>query len=101
MASTRIAAVAGHPELRRFVLEFAGPYLSAQPEDPAIEAAVTVGAGARQHGATVVEKNRFNGAWRVVFDIKPDTGAAAVELRCFLRKGPHVLTETWSYLWNP
>jgi glucan biosynthesis protein len=24
-----------------------------------------------------------------------------VELRCFLRKGQHVLTETWSYLWNP
>jgi glucans biosynthesis protein len=37
----------------------------------------------------------------VVFEIRPDTSGTPVELRCFLRKGPHVLTETWSYLWNP
>jgi glucans biosynthesis protein len=49
----------------------------------------------------VAQKNRFTGAWRTVFEIKPGTAGGAVELRCFLRKGPHVLTETWSYLWNP
>jgi glucans biosynthesis protein len=101
VSSTRSAVVMGHPELRRFVVEFEGPYLKSQPEDPAIEAPVTVGVGARQVGTTVVQKNRFTGAWRVVFEIKPDPSAASVELRCFLRKGQHVLTETWSYLWSP
>jgi glucans biosynthesis protein len=99
--STRLATVANHPELQRFVLEYSGPYLSAQPDDPEIEAVVTVGTGAAQVGATVVQKNHFTGTWRVVFEIKPGAGGGPVELRCFLRKGPHVLTETWSYLWNP
>lgn len=101
VTSTRIAAVAGRPELRRFVIEFAGAYLNAQPEDPGIEAVLTLGDGARQTGRTVVQKNRFTGGWRVVFELKADSANAAVNLRCFLRKGQHVLTETWSYLWNP
>jgi glucans biosynthesis protein len=101
VTSTRTAAVPGRPELRRFVIEFAGAYLNSQPEDPAIEAILTFGAGGQQAGRTVVQKNRFSGAWRVVFEIRSNPGDAPVELRCFLRKGQHVLTETWSYLWNP
>ena len=50
VSSTRTASVAGRPELRRFVIEFEGPYLNAQPEDPEIEAVVTVAAGAKQAG---------------------------------------------------
>jgi glucans biosynthesis protein len=99
--STRVAEVPGRPELRRIVLEFTGPYLQPQPDDPEIEAVVSVGGAARQEHATVVQKNRFTGAWRVVFEIRPDGSGGTVELRCFLRKGPHVLTETWSYLWSP
>jgi len=49
----------------------------------------------------VVQKNPIAGTWRVVFELKPDASGTPVELRCFLRKGSHVLTETWSYLWNP
>jgi glucans biosynthesis protein len=101
VASTRTAGVMGRPELRRFVVEFAGRYLNAQPDDPEIDAVVSLGEGAKQEGAVVVQKNRFTGAWRVVFEIKPDASGRPVELRCFLRKGQHVLTETWSYLWNP
>ena len=100
-SSTRVAEVPGRPELRRFVVEFTSPYLSGQPDDPEIEALVAVSGGARQEHHTVVQKNRFTGAWRVVFEIRPDPSGSPVELRCFLRKGPHVLTETWSYLWNP
>ncbi len=99
--STRTASVMGRPELRRFVVEFEGPYLKAQSDDPEIAAIVTLGTGAKQQGVAVVQKNRFTGAWRVVFEVEPDRTGHPVELRCFLRKGPHVLTETWSYLWNP
>jgi glucans biosynthesis protein len=99
--STRVAGVPGRPELRRFVIEFTGSYLSAQPADPLIESIVAVTGGAKLEQEAVVVKNRFNGAWRVAFEIRPDGSGAPVELRCFLRKGQHVLTETWSYLWNP
>jgi glucans biosynthesis protein len=37
----------------------------------------------------------------VAFALKADGSNRPVELRCFLRKKPHVLTETWSYLWQP
>ena len=100
VSSTRQASVMNHPELHRFVLEFDGPYLHGQSDDPEIEAIVTVGGGAKQENRAVVQKNRYTGTWRVAFEIKPDTSGQPVELRCFLRKGPHVLTETWSYLWN-
>lgn len=99
--STYLAEIPGRPGLRRFVIEFTSPYLKGQPDDPEIEAVLTVGAAAQQEGRPVVQKNRFAGTWRVVFEIRPKPAGGPVELRCFLRKGSHVLTETWSYLWNP
>jgi glucans biosynthesis protein len=87
-------------DLERFVVDFDGAYLSKQGPDPQIEPVVTVGQGAALAGATA-EKNPFTGTWRVAFALKPDGTGHPVELRCFLRKQPHVLTETWSYLWQP
>ena len=87
-------------DLERFVVDFTGPYLSKEGPDPAIEPVVTVGQGAKLAGATL-QKNPYNGSWRVAFAIKPDGSGHPVELRCFLRKPPHVLTETWTYLWQP
>jgi periplasmic glucans biosynthesis protein len=87
-------------DLERFVVDFGGPYLEKQGHDPSIEPVVTVGAGASLANSTV-QKNPLNGTWRVAFALKPDGSGQPVELRCFLRKAPHVLTETWSYLWQP
>jgi glucans biosynthesis protein len=99
--STHVAGVPGRPELRRFVIEFTSAYLLQQPADPTIEAVVAVSGGAKQEHEAVIQKNRFTGAWRVVFEIRPDPTGVPVELRCFLRKGDHILSETWSYLWTP
>jgi len=100
-AATRLGRTRTHEtELERFVVDFDGAYLSKQGPDPLIEPVVTVGAGAALVNATV-QKNPFNGTWRVAFAISPDGSGRPVELRCFLRKAPHVLTETWSYLWQP
>lgn len=102
VAATRLSAVSKHPDLTRFLIDFDGPYLNAQPADPAIEPVVTVGEGAALGPDTVtIQKNPNNGTWRVTFAVRPDGSGRPVELRCFLRKEPHVLTETWSYLWNP
>lgn len=99
--STRVADVPMKPDLKRFVIEFDSSYLNSQPSDPTIQAVLTVGPCAAQEDQLVVQKNQFTGAWRVVFELKPDGSGRPVELRCFLRKEQHVLTETWSYLWNP
>jgi len=88
------------PDLERFMVDFAGPYLNKQGADPLIEPVVTVGDGAKLVHADV-QKNPYNGTWRVAFALKADGSNRPVELRCFLRKRPHVLTETWSYLWQP
>jgi glucans biosynthesis protein len=101
VSSTRLASVLGHPEQRRFVLEFDGRYLDGEPSDREIKAVVTVGGNAKLLAEPVVQKNNFTGAWRVAFVIKPDGSGRPVELRAFLKKGNFALTETWSYLWNP
>jgi glucans biosynthesis protein len=87
-------------DLERFFVDFGGTYLVQDGPDPQIQPVVTVGTGASLVNATI-QKNPFNGTWRVAFAIKPDGTGRPVELRCFLRKTPHVLTETWSYLWQP
>ncbi|HTB81613.1 MAG TPA: glucan biosynthesis protein [Opitutaceae bacterium] len=87
-------------DLQRFVVDFDGPYLHGRHSDPEIEPVVTVGEGAKLVTSTL-ESNPYNGTWRVAFALKPDGSGRPVELRCFLRRPPHILTETWSYLWNP
>ncbi|HMD61550.1 MAG TPA: glucan biosynthesis protein, partial [Opitutaceae bacterium] len=100
-SATRLGRTKTHElQLERFVVDFDGAYLNKQGPDPLIEPVVTVGPGAAFAGSTL-QKNPINGTWRVAFAFKPDGSDRPVELRCFLRKPPHVLTETWSYLWNP
>jgi len=88
------------PDLERFFIDFTGPELGGDEADPSIESVVTVGAGAKLVHS-IVQKNSFNKTWRAAFSIKPDGSGHPVELRCFLRKPQHVLTETWTYLWQP
>ncbi len=87
-------------DLQHFWVDFAGSYLGNQAADPSIEAVVDVGPGAKLVYSTA-QKNPYNGTWRVAFAVRPDNSRKPVELRCFLRKPQHVLTETWSYLWQP
>jgi len=81
-------------------VDFDGPVLHNRGTDAAIEAIVSVSDGAKLMHQSI-QKNIFNGTWRVAFSIKPDGTGRPVELRCFLKREPHILTETWSYLWNP
>ena len=87
-------------DLVRFWVDFTGNYLNNQRALPDIDAEITVGAGAKLMHKSV-EKNPYNGTWRVAFAIKPDGSGTPVELRCYLKKPPHHLSETWSYLWTP
>ncbi len=99
--ATRIGHSKTHErELERFWVDFDGPLLHNRGADSAIEGVVSVNGGATLVHRSV-QKNSFNGTWRVAFAIKPDGTGRPVELRCFLKREPHILTETWSYLWNP
>jgi glucans biosynthesis protein len=88
----------GQPELKRFVVDFAGSVLQRTAEG--VEGVVTVGAGAAFVGVNT-QRNPHDNSWRLAFEIKPDGSGQPVELRAFLRKGDDVLSETWSYRWQP
>ncbi|MBL9199206.1 MAG: glucan biosynthesis protein G [Opitutaceae bacterium] len=88
------------PGLHRFVVDFDGDALRAFGADSALAPELGVGDGAKLNNATL-QKNAVNGTWRVAFTLRPDGTGRPVELRCFLKRGAQVLTETWSYLWQP
>jgi glucans biosynthesis protein len=87
-------------DLERFVVDFDGPALRRQDPDSGIEAFVEAGSGTKVVH-TSVQKNPYNGSWRAAFALRPDGSGQPVELRCQLRRASKVLTETWSYLWQP
>lgn len=87
-------------DLERFVIDFDGPKLRGMEADSGIETAVTVGHGATLMNATA-QKNPYDGTWRAAFAFRPDGSGKPVELRCYLRRSSRVLSETWSYLWQP
>ena len=98
IVSTRQGAVLEHPGQRRFVLDVAG--IEPRPGRD-LRVKLTVGAGATvvpSPGIRWIEPLRV---WRVAFELVPDGSGKPVELRCFLREGDDILTETWSNLWNP
>jgi len=84
-------------DARKFVIDFAGGQLEALAAEDAVEAAVEVSAG--EITPPVAQRNVVTGGWRVFFDYHPK-GDGPAELRCVLRLGDEVLTETWSYQWT-
>ncbi len=86
--------------ITHFWVDFDGLYLNGQKSPHDMAANISVGAGATLVHQSL-EKNPFNGTWRVAFSLHPDGSGRPVELRCFIQKPPHILTESWTYLWNP
>jgi glucans biosynthesis protein len=95
---------------RKFVVDFSGAQIDSLSADKPVEGVVTVGSGAKFMEQQVY-KNRFTGGWRIVFQILLDEALSTdkdrpktkdpVELRAFLKLGDNVLTETWSYAYEP
>jgi glucans biosynthesis protein len=104
--ATRTATM-GDQETRIFLVDFAGAELETIREDGGVEGVVTVPLGCRLVEQHVIRNNE-TGRWRLVFKIQADEAENLVEkvfperrqvfeLRAFLRRGKHVLTETWSF----
>jgi len=99
--ATRLGRSRTHqPDLQRFVIDFEGADLPRETDVEGLEVVLDVGPGAeRIHQG--LQRNPFNQTWRVALALRPDGTGRPVELRCFLRRHSDVLTETWSYLWQP
>ena len=108
VVATRVDA-GTHDDARRIMVDFEGAALAGLPADAVVEGLVTAysagqGATPGAQPAQLIEqqvlRNPATGGWRLVFQLRPPDGDP-IELRAFLRHGPDVLTETWSYLMRP
>jgi glucans biosynthesis protein len=99
--STRIGIDARNPKWHDFVIDFGGPKFAALP-DGAAPAAI---ANCSTNGV-IVENQVFRlpgtPNWRAIIKMEPKSGNAnPVDLRCTMKKGDDVLSETWTYHWSP
>jgi glucans biosynthesis protein len=83
-----------------FNVDFAGPALAALPPETPIEAVVSAGDNARVVQVNAYPHPLLHG-WRMTLDLQRLDRTKPVELRAFLRNGPHILSETWSYCLPP
>ena len=88
------------PNVRKFMVEFLGGPLAELPMGQLPEAVLTASRGTFSYIFTEAVPNDVPGHWRAQFDLTVD-GTEPVELRCFLRTGSIVLTETWLYQYHP
>jgi glucans biosynthesis protein len=99
--STLIGVDPRDAQNRQFAIDFGGPKLSALPANAPPQAISSC-----SDNAEIVENqvfhNPFNNTWRVMLKLKPKPdNKNTVDLRCTLKKGDEVLSETWTYLWSP
>jgi periplasmic glucans biosynthesis protein len=84
---------------RKFVIDFTGPALRRlDPETEKVEAVCNASSG--HIAQAVAHPNTFLDGWRLFFELIPEEGRPA-DLRCFLRRGQNILTETWVFTWVP
>lgn len=84
----------------QYVIDFAGPSLTALAGDAKVEAVVTVDANAK-----LMERNAYRndvtGGYRMTLRIQRINVTQPVELRAFLKSDNNALTETWTTLIQP
>jgi glucans biosynthesis protein len=86
--------------VRKFMVEFLGGPLKDLPYGVKPEAILSASRGAFSYVFTEAVPNGVPGHWRAQFDLTV-TGPDPVEMRCYLKNGEQVLTETWLYQYNP
>jgi len=86
--------------VRKFMVEFKGEPLSKLPRGVFPQAVLSTSRGAFSDVRTEAVPNDVPGHWRAQFDLSV-TGTEPVELRCYLRSGDEVLSETWLYQYHP
>jgi len=101
VVATRVGTDPRDPQRRQFAIDFGGPNLSLIPENDPPEPIASC-----SDNAVIVENqvfhNSFSNTWRVMLKLQPKAGNTdSVDIRCTLKKGKEVVSETWTYLWSP
>lgn len=78
-----------------FVIDFVGPAVANLRDMPVCD----LNKNAGQVSNVVVQKNPELSGVRVSFELNPD-GADLVELRCALKAGDQLISESWMYRWT-
>jgi len=86
--------------VRKFVVEFKGGPLENIPFGVKPEAVLYASRGTFSYVFTEAVPNEVPGHWRAQFDLTA-SGGEPVEMRCFLKAGDKVLTESWLYQYWP
>lgn len=90
------------PDTRRFLIDFEGGPLADMPADaPPDVIAARIDAGVGHAGDAVLQRNPFNGSWRLFFDVSAAAPGEAVDLRASLEIEGRVVSEIWSMRWTP
>ncbi len=103
VVATRVGVDVAYEDTRRFVIDFDGPGLNELPADAPVFAEINASANGFINENQCF-KNVMTGGWRVEFKLDTDDdNTESVELRCFLKSSTdnQILSETWSYQWNP
>jgi periplasmic glucans biosynthesis protein len=86
--------------LRKFVVEFKGEPLARLPTGTIPRPVLSASRGEFANILTEAVPNDVPGHWRTQFDLSA-AGPEPVEMRCYLRSGDDVLSETWLYQYHP
>lgn len=100
VVATRVGADARNGNRRVFVIDFAGPKpRTSSGNKPEAIASCSENAKITDNQ---VFRNSFDETWQVILKVEPNEGNKdPVDLRCTLKQGEEVLSETWTYLWSP
>lgn len=99
--ATRIGADSRDSKRRQFSIDFGGPKVAVLAENDPPQAVASCSENGTITEAQVF-RNPFNGTWRVILKMEPKPdNKAPIDIRCTLKKGEEVLTETWTYHWSP
>ena len=101
VVATRMGLDLRAQDERQIAIDFAGPKLASLPDGVVPDVVASCGTN-----ASIIETQAFqlptNGLWRAMIKMQPKAGnQEPVDLRCVLKRGQEVLTETWTYLWSP
>jgi glucans biosynthesis protein len=86
--------------VRKFLVEFMGEPLTRLPKGVIPQPVLTASRGSFANILTEAVPDDVPGHWRTQFDLNAP-GSEPVELRCYLRQGDEVLSETWLYQYHP